>query len=393
MIKTRYLKSAVAADLKNKMVFIGGPRQVGKTTMALSIGKEGYKNFSYLNWDSREDRKAILEGRFRGDTTLVIFDEIHKYRQWKTYLKGEFDKYKDKFHILVTGSARLDLYRKGGDSLMGRYHYYRLHPFSLTEGLGIESSIKAGEELVFPEVAPARLKKVFEQLFAFGGFPEPFLAQDNKTLRRFHNERADRLVRGDIRDLEQVRDLSALQILVEILPEKVGSLLSLNALREDLNVAHKTISSWVDILERFYYHFRVYPFAFKTIKSLRREPKMYLWDWSQITDSAVRLENLTGSHLLKTVHFLFDALGYKAELFFLRDIDGREVDFLITIDKKPWFAVEVKLTDEQISPALKYFQQKLKIPYVYQVIGASGLDYWQNSIRLISADKFLTALV
>jgi len=393
MIKTRYLESAATADLKNKMVFIGGPRQVGKTTMALSIGKEGYKNFNYLNWDSLEDRKAILEGRFRGDAGLVIFDEIHKYHKWKNYLKGEFDKYKDKFQILVTGSARLDLYRKGGDSLMGRYHYYRLHPFSLTEGLAVESTIKTGKELVFPEVASTRLKKTFEQLFAFGGFPEPFLAKNNKTLRRFHNERLDRLVREDIRDLESIRDLSALQVLVELLPSRVGSLLSLNSLRNDLQIAHKTIALWMDILERFYYHFRIYPFSTKTIKSLRKEPKMYLWDWSQITDPAVRLENLTGSHLLKTVHFLFDALGYKTELFFLRDVEGREVDFLITIDKKPWFAAEVKLTADGPSKHLKYFQEKLRIPYAYQLVIESGVDFWQDKVRIISADKFLSALI
>lgn len=389
MTKDRYLHQFITQDLKKKMVFIGGPRQVGKTTLAQFIGKQNYQNFTYLNWDSREDRKDILAGKYRAESNLVIFDELHKYKQWKNYLKGEFDKYQDKFNILVTGSARLDLYRRGGDSLMGRYHYYRLHPFSLAEVISSKSNLKIFKELEFSQPEP----KIFKNLLTFGGFPEPFLAQDNKTLRRFHNERADRLVRGDIRDLEQVRDLSALQVLVEILPEKVGSLLSLNALREDLGVAHKTISLWVDILERFYYHFRVYPFAFKTIKSLRREPKMYLWDWSQVSSAPAKLENIIASHLLKTVHFLYDALGYKAELYFLRDVAGREADFLLTIDKKPWLAIEVKLADEQISPALKYFQQKLKISYVYQIIGASGIDYWQDNIRLISADKFLTALV
>lgn len=392
MVKDRYLHSSVLADLKEKMVFIGGPRQVGKTTLAKYIGDKDYQNFTYLNWDSREDRKAILEGKFRAESKLVIFDEIHKYRLWKGYLKGEFDKYKDKFHVLVTGSARLDLYRRGGDSLMGRYHYYRLHPFSLAESLEIESTLKPGEELEFSQ-DKKNLHNIFKRLLTFGGFPEPFIKQDEKTLRRFHNERIERLVREDIRDIEQVRDLSALQVLVELLPGKVGSLLSLNALREDLSVSYKTVALWVDILERFYYHFRIYPFSAKTIRSLRKEPKMYLWDWSQLTDPAIRLENMVASHLLKTVHFLYDSLGLKVGLYFLRDLDGREVDFLVVLDKKPWLAIEVKLAGQELSDDLQYFQKKLQLPYVYQITGEPNINFWQNNVYVISADKFLSGLI
>jgi predicted AAA+ superfamily ATPase len=392
MTKNRYLHSSIVSDLKNKMVFIGGPRQVGKTTLAQYIGANNYKNYTYLNWDNREDQKIILQKKFDAESTLIIFDEIHKYKQWKNYIKGEFDKYKKKFHILVTGSARLDLYRKGGDSLMGRYHYYRLHPFSLAEILQIKPNIKILKELTFYDNKKISAK-IFEDLFFFGGFPEPFIKKNQKTLRRFHNERLDRLIKEDIRDVEQVRDLSALQILVEILPEKVGSLLSLNSLREDLQVAHKTISLWMDILERFYYHFRIYPFSIKTIKSLRKEPKIYLWDWSQIQNKGSKLENMIASHLLKMSHFLCDAEGYKVELYFLRDIEGREVDFLITVNKKPWFAVEVKTLDSQPSKHLKYFVKKLNIPFAYQIIKESKIDFWQDNIRTISADKFLSGLI
>lgn len=391
MIKHRYLQKFITSDLKNKMVFIGGPRQVGKTTLAQCVGKNDYKKYNYLNWDSREDRKTILNGNFRAESKLVIFDEIHKYKQWKNYIKGEFDKYKNQFNILITGSARLDLYRKGGDSLMGRYHYYRLHPFSLSEALSIEPKIKIFKELFFNYTK--QNYKIFTDLFTFGGFPEPFLRKDHKTLRRFHNERMDRLVKEDIRDIEQIRDLSALQILVEILPNRVSSLLSLNNLREDLQIAHKTISSWVNILERFYYIFRIYPFSVKTIKSLRKEPKMYLWDWSQIDDQAAKLENIIASHLLKTVHFLYDTQGHKTDLHFLRDIEGREVDFLITVNKKPWIAVEVKLSDQQPSKHLKYFAKKLKVPFVYQVIRDTDIDFLQDNIRVISADKFLSGVI
>ena len=194
--------------------------------------------------------------------------------------------------------------------------------------------------------------------------------------------------------METIRDLGSLQVLVEMLPEKVGSLFSLNALREDLQVAHKTVSLWVDILEKFYYHFRIYTFASNTIKSLRKEPKLYLWDWSQVENPSARVENMVASHLLKTVHWLYDSQGFKAELFFLRDREGREVDFLVTVNKKPWFSVEVKQNNKEASSHLKYFGQKLKIPFQYQVVGDMNTeDYIQDGVRVISATKFLGGLV
>jgi len=392
IIKNRYLRPVITSDLKDKMVFIGGPRQVGKTTLAQYIGAKDYKKYAYLNWDNRQDRKNILAEKFEAESSLIIFDEIHKYKRWKNYIKGEFDKYKNKFHIIVTGSARLNLYRKGGDSLMGRYHYYNLHPFSIAEILEVNNNLKILKELNFPETNK-NISKIFTDLFTFGGFPEPFLKKDKKTLRRFHNERLDRLVKEDIRDIEALRDLSSLQILVDILPDKVGSILSLNSLREDLQVTHKTISFWMDILEKFYYHFRIYPFATTKIKSLRKQPKMYLWDWSQIENEGAKLENMVASHLLKMVHFLHDSGGYKAELHFLRDSEKRETDFLITINKKPWLAIEVKLSDKKVSKHLKYFVKKINIPFAYQVIKKTNTDFWQDNIRVISAEKFLSGLV
>lgn len=391
MIKKRYLQPFIVSDLKEKMVFVGGPRQVGKTTMAKLIGRDEYNNPAYLNWDYRDDRKKIIDEKFESETDLIIFDEIHKYKNWRNYLKGEFDKNKDKFKILVTGSARLDLYRRGGDSLLGRYRYLRLHPFSMREALEIKPDIGILKEPKF--LSHKNIADTFSRLFLFGGFPEPFIKKDLKTLRRFHNERIERLIKEDIRDLENVRDLSSLQVLVEILPSKVGSLFSINSLKEDLGATHKTISLWVDVLERFYYHFRVHPFASTLIKSLRKEPKVYLWDWSQVDDEAAKLENMVASHLLKMAHFFYDTEGYKVELNFLRDREGREVDFLVTFNKKPWLAAEVKLNDREVSKNLKYFADKLKIPFIYQVIKEKNIDFTQNNIRVISTDKFLSGLV
>lgn len=198
MLKIRYLDTVVTADLKEKMVFISGPRQVGKTTFATDIGSLHYAKCAYLNWDSREDRQSILASRFDASSSLLIFDEIHKYKQWKNYVKGVYDTYKERFEIIITGSARLDIYRKGGDSLMGRYHYYRLHPFSLAEALQINNDYTPPSELEFAHHVGSR--EVFTQLFKFGGFPEPFLKNDERTLRRWHNQRVDRLVKEDIRD-------------------------------------------------------------------------------------------------------------------------------------------------------------------------------------------------
>lgn len=388
--KTRYLYPYIAKDLIKKMVFVGGPRQVGKTTLAKLIGKGEYKNPLYLNWDNRGDRKKIIADKLDHESDLLIFDEIHKYKQWKNYLKGEFDKNKERHNYLITGSARLDLYRRGGDSLMGRYHYYRLHPFSLREALALEPNLEIGKPLKF--VGDGAFGGIFQDLLAFGGFPESFIEKNDIVTRRFHGERIDRLIREDIRDLESVRDISALQVLAEILPSKVGSLFSLNALREDFEVAHKTISFWVDILERFYYHFRIYPFTSSVFKSLRKEPKIYLWDWSQVEDDAAKFENIIASHLLKTVHFLHDVYGYKTELYFLRERSGKEVNFLVTINRKPWFAVEVKSKDTAVSKNLIYFIAKLNIPFAYQVVNEQGKDFWQGDIRVISASKFLSGL-
>jgi len=393
MIK-RYLERHILEDLTDKMVFISGPRQVGKTTLAKEIGESFFnEKYEYLNWDNRSDKKTILSGAYPADRKLFIFDEIHKYRNWKNYLKGEHDKYKDKFHILVTGSARLDIYRKGGDSLLGRYRSYRLHPLSVGE-LAARGS---GKHIPFAELNflkdDAGLEKTLKRLLDFGGFPEVFVKQDERQLRRWHNERIDRLIKEDIRDVENIRDISAMDVLAGILPEKAGSLFSLNSLREDLNVTHKTIASWVDIFEKFYYHFRIYPFRSTLIKSLRKEPKLYLWDWSEVKDEGARFENLVASHLLKFCHFLFDVEGYKAQLWFLRDKEQREADFLVSVDGKPWFAVEAKVSSKETSASLAYFSKKMKIPFSYQVVRQGGVDFIKDRIRFISASKFLTALV
>lgn len=388
----RYLENHVVEDIKQKMVFICGPRQVGKTTLAKQIGDKFFAGKTvYLNWDNREDRKAIINGVLPPEKELFIYDEIHKFKNWKQFLKGEYDKYNDRFHFIVTGSARLDVYRKGGDSLLGRYHPYKLHPISLCELAGLPlRSVSPFTELSF--VMQNNIPDIYRALLKFGGFPELITQQDEKNLRRWHNERVDRLIKEDIRDIEQVRDLSALQFLVELMPSRVGALFSINSLREDLQVTHKTLASWIDILEKFYYHYRIFPFQSTRIKSLRKEPKLYLWDWSEIEDESIRLENMVASHLYKFCSYLNDVEGHKAQLYYLRDKEQREVDFLVSVKNKPWFCVEVKKSLKNIPTAVRYFATKLQIPYRFVVVD-DAVDYIRDNVRVIGVDKFLTALV
>ncbi len=391
MLRVRYLTSRIVEDLKDKMVFVGGPRQVGKTTLCCNLVAAHYKQSASFNWDNRSDRKSIMTSSWPGDAELLIFDELHKYRKWKSFIKGEYDKLKDVYKFIVTGSARLDLFRRGGDSLQGRYHYYRLHPFTLSEIHGKPSNITPGEELLFSERSVPHSD--IEALEIFGGFPEPFIKQNKRHLRRWQNEKIERLFREDILDTQSIRDVGNMKLLGDILPSKVGSLLSLNSIREDLEVSFRAVSNWMNILEAFYYHFRIYPYTSKKIRSLKKEPKLYLWDWSEVEDEAARFENLVASHLLKLCHFLNDYEGYKVELNFLRDVDKREVDFLVTIDGRPWFAVEVKLNDTALSPHILYFKDRLNIPYLYQIVRTPDIDRLEKGVRIISAGKFLSGLI
>ena len=267
---------------------------------------------------------------------------------------------------------------------MGRYHQYTLHPFSLAEIAKTKTSNQPWQKLEFAK--NDKTVGIIEDLIKYGPFPEPFLKQNEIHWRRWQSEKIDRLIKEEIRDLTVIKDLSALQILVELIPSKVGSLLSINNLREDLEVAHKTLVNYLRILELFYFHFRIYPYSKNNIRSLKKMAKLYLWDWSVIKDEGAKFENLIASHLLKYAHFLQNSQGLKAKINYLRDNEGREVDLIFTIDDKPWFAVEVKISEEMSH--LEYFKKKLDIPFVYQVIRKPKIDYFNNEIRIISEFMF-----
>jgi hypothetical protein len=390
MAKERYLTAAVGDDLRDKMIFVGGARQVGKTTFATELVAPNFRGNAYFNWDNRQDRKRVVASDWPGDVELLIFDEIHKYRKWKTLLKGEYDKLKGRYRFLVTGSARMDSYRRGGDSLQGRYHYYRLHPFSLAEMLGEQRLPEIGGEI---EVSGADRERELAELLRFGGFPEVLFKGNDRALRRWQNEKIERLFREDIRDSDRVRDLGAMKLLGDLLPERAGNLLSIQSLCRDIEVSHRAVSNWLEVLESFYYMYRIRPYNRRVPRSLRKEAKLYLWDWAEVPSEGGRFENLVASHLLKLIHFLRDRDGHKLELYFLRNQEKKEVDFLVAIDSTPWFAVECKLNDESPWPPLRYFRDRLQIPFVYQLVRRPNVDRFKDGIRVVSAGRFLAGLV
>lgn len=345
----RYLSKSISQDLQKKMVFVGGPRQVGKTTLALSLLNGDETHPAYLNWDYFEDKQDIMQGALPSNQPLVVFDEIHKYKQWRNLIKGLYDKRKSRTTFLITGSARLDYYRKGGDSLQGRYHYHRLHPLSLME------------------INPRPTQEDLTALLTFGGFPEPFLGQSKTQWKRWQRERLSRVVREDLISLEQVKEISQLEILSILLQEKVGSMLSLNSLREDLSASHEAIDRWVSIFENLYYCYLLHPFVADKIKALKKNRKLYLWDWSLCKTEGARFENLVASNLLKFCHHRQDTLGEDMELCYLRDKNKREVDFVVLENRRPLFAVECKSGDRGVSKHITYFASRTQIPVFYQI--------------------------
>jgi len=388
----RYLSAPVMEDLEEKMVFIGGPRQVGKTTLAEMIAAR-FDRFLYLNWDNRTHRRNIMDEKWSPDVDLLIFDEIHKYTKWKSLIKGIYDTRSHGQKIVVTGSAKLNLFRRGGDSLLGRYRYYRLHPFSLRERN--EPDLPFTPHLKLPELCFDSVGRNLNALMTFGGFPEPLLKGKERTLKRWQTERFERVFREDIRDTEIIRSLSQIEMLGYLLPRRVGAPLSMNAIASEIEVSPKTISNWLELLSRNYYTFRVPPYYKRLNRALKKESKYYLWDWSEVPGKGERFENLVGVHLLKFCHYCQDTCGVSAELFYLRDLDKREVDFLVTWEHKPWLIVECKLKPGDSLTPTNFFSDRLGISERYVVTCEEDVDHRdrRTGIRSISANRFLMALI
>ena len=334
----------------SQMAFLCGPRQVGKTTLAKSLS-EFYPQTIYLNWDDLDDRQTILGGRKKlfeelklkqlSDTNpLIIVDEIHKYKLWRNYLKGFFDHHKDEANIVVTGSAKLNIFRKGGDSLMGRYFLYHIHPLSVAELL--DTSIPKN---LFR--TPQKIDdSIWDNLLKFGGYPEPFIKQNQQFYNRWQILRQEQWLREDIRSLSQVQDLAQMEVLALYVKQQTGQLINYSNLANRIRVSDQTIRRWFTLMKNTYYCFSLKPWQKNVSRSLIKEPKVYLWDWSLVEDEGAKIENFVAAHLLKAVHLWTDIGFGEFELFFIRDKEKREVDFLIVKDKHPWMLLEIKKSSQ-----------------------------------------------
>ncbi len=400
----RQYQSIIASQFSahHQITMVSGPRQVGKTTLARRVANQ---QCYYLNWDDFDDRELLLQGskaiarhieleRLRPVMPLLILDEIHKFPKWKQLVKGLYDAYHDQCRVLITGSARMDVYKQGGDSLMGRYFNYRLHPLSVREV--IESSPLNEQADVQP---PRRIAdEDFDALLTWGGFPEPYLKRDRRFFNRWSRLRRQQLLREDVRELSKVQALGQLEVLAELLRHQVGQLTSYSSLAKRVRVSVDTIRRWLTTLEAMYYCYAVRPWTKNVTRSLLKEPKYYLWDWSQCPDAGARHENFIASHLLKAVHFWTDTGLGDYGLFFVRDKEKREVDFLISRNGEPWMLVEVKSAAQQsLSPALTLFARQLEVAHVFQV--AMDGEYLEHDLfelqrpMIVPAKTFLSQLI
>jgi predicted AAA+ superfamily ATPase len=390
--RPRYLAQAIRVDAlaRRKIALVSGPRQVGKTTLARSLLDNPQNYFLY---DEEEFRRRwskspteAISGRGPG---VVVLDEIHKDRKWKTKLKGLHDTRGQEIPFLVTGSARLERFRKGSDSLLGRYFPYRLFPFTVAESA---SCVRPDEILSRPAVNFA-----WPDLLRLGGFPEPLLGGSEAGAKRWSRLRLDRLVLEDSRDLLNISDLNAFRVLIDLLPERVGSLLSVNSLREDVGKAYATVRSWLGVLDALYYCFTIRPYAAKLARALRAEPKLYLFDTVRIPEElkAKRLENQVALHLLKACSYWTDTAQGEWDLRFVRTKEKREVDFLVLRDRKPWMLVECKSGKTEPARDLVLFAKILKPVHNFQLVSQESFDrvYAEHRIRVLGYERFLSGLI
>lgn len=406
----RYLSEPLKRHLtqNRQMVFLVGPRQVGKTTLAQSFLKTVEVGKNYFNWDDPKQRKILLQEVFKGrlpfspqENPVIVFDEIHKYPRWKNSLKGLFDSHEPDTHWIVTGSAALNVYKKGQDSLVGRQFTYHLFPFSVAE-----LAEKHSGEVALSAIRSSTLslekptlgsQQNMEHLFRWSGFPEPLFKKEDAFLTQWRVARIDRLVNQDLAALEHLRHLPLVENLVLLLPERVGSSLSINSLREDLEVHFSTVKHWLELLSRVFYGFPVYPYAAKLSRMLKKEMKYYLWDWTEITEEGHRFENMVAVHLQKWIFYLNDLGIGSFSLHYIRDKEKREVDFLICENRKPFLAVECKFADPEPSKSLLYYSERLKIPYALQLLFKSVepriLKTESGNLYIASAASFLEQLV
>ncbi len=341
------LRRQIAVDLQSKAVFLMGPRQVGKTTFSKSITPK----FTYFNFDIPLDRLSIIRREWPKDSPLLILDEIHKMRNWKNFLKGIVDNKEKEPPLFVTGSARMDTIRKVGDSLAGRYFLHHLNPICLKDLREFDS--------------PTRNLK---RLLTVSGFPEPFLKDSTSFFKRWQRTHLDIILRQDLPDLENVRDIASIETLVELLRERVGSPISFASLSRDLQKDASTIKRWMQILENLFIVFRVSPYHRNIARSILKEPKYYFYNVALVEEEGARLENLVALCLRKELDTCQDLYGEDSKLYYLRTKEGKEIDFLPCFGKKPLALIEAKTSDSQVSSAFQTFDSYFPDTPRYQLV-------------------------
>lgn len=392
----RKITEQIEKDLNKKMVLLAGPRQCGKTTLSLKLIKK-FKG-TYYNWDEDLHKDLIRKSNLDQDANLWVFDEIHKFSRWRNWLKGKYDLYHKDHKILVTGSAKLDLYHRGGDSLQGRYYFHRLHPFTVAELLNSKPPNSLEEILELEIKATKSTDEALENLLHFSGFPEPLFSNSEDEAARWRISYGYRLIEEDIQSLEKINEVDKTKDLYDQLPLTIGSPLSINSLREDLEVNFKTVSRWIDIFEKNYVSFRIPPYGAPKIRAVKKEQKLYLWDYARAKKTSVKIENLVAQHLLRLCHWFVDVKGKEYELRYFKDTDGREVDFIILEKNKPLIAIEVKESEQSLDSNLKYFLQRVKVPYAFQV-HLNGKTHKRledingSKVVLVPASRFLVNLL
>lgn len=382
-------------DKNRQMILLSGPRQVGKTTLA----QTSLLDAVYLNYDVVSDAQKIVGGIEKVAAVLsmdmpekrapaVIFDEIHKYAKWKQFLKGFFDRYEKMLKVIATGSARMDVYRRGGDSLMGRSFSYRVHPLTIGELASAECDL----EEMFQRPKDVATVDV-PRLMQYGGFPEPFLEGSRRFYTRWQNSRLDKIFNEDLRDLSRVQDLRGVRALAELLRARVSGEINHASLGRDLGVSIDTVKNWIELLQSVYFCYSVRPYFKNVANSIRKTPKIYLWDWSLVADKGARNENFVASHLLKSVDWWTDSGLGRFELGYIRDKQQHEVDFVVIKDGEPFMLIEAKSSlNDPLSLSLKAFAEKLNVKYAFQVAveaqasKINPLDFVKEPVRIAFAD-------
>lgn len=389
--------------ISDKMIFLSGARQVGKTTVAKDwLASSNHEKF-YFNWDDEKTRRQFRmnanffesEARASGKNTKIAFDEIHKLSNWKNILKGYYDTLGADFDFLITGSARLELFQRSGDSMLGRYHLLHMSPLTPSE---LENRWAKKPNFTLANMEEAFSKKPLEQetiaaLFTFSGFPEPFIKQSERSLNLWQQEYRQRLIGEDLRDLTKIGDINRVEHLVELLPSKIASPFSLNSVREDLGCSHGSAKAMIAALNKLYLVTLIRPYSKNIKHSLLKEPKLYFWDWTQVADEGKKFENFMAIQLKTFCEYVSDGGFCKMSLYYLRDKQKHETDFLITINNQPALLVEAKLNEESLDDNLNFFYEKIKTAAAIQVVMKKDVfEKKGQNVWVTSANRFFNFL-